>query len=61
VTAKERERILEAMRLFRTDDGYAEAMRILRVLSGGPVETEFERTVREAPSAPVTAFFKDKP
>jgi hypothetical protein len=58
VTKTERQQILEAMRLFRTNDGYGEAMRILRVLTGGPKETPFEKTVREAKSVPVSEFFK---
>lgn len=58
MTKKERARLVEAMRLFRTNDGYAEAMRILRVLAGGPEETAFEKTVREAGSVPVSALFK---
>jgi hypothetical protein len=58
MTKRERDQLLEAMRLFRTDDGYAEAMRILRVLTGGPEETAFEKTVREASSVAVSDFFK---
>lgn len=54
MTRRERARLVEAMRLLRTDDGYGEAMRILRVLSGGPEETAAERLIREAPSVPVT-------
>ena len=57
MTKQERTRILEAMRLFRTNDGYGEAMRILRVLAGGPAETVFEKAVREADSVPVTQLF----
>lgn len=55
MTKRERQRLTEAMRLFRTDDGYGEAMRILRVLAGGPAETEAERIIREAEAVPVTA------
>lgn len=53
MTRREREKVLEAMRLFRTDDGYEEAMRILRVLTGGPVETPLEKAVRTATSVKV--------
>jgi hypothetical protein len=48
MTRKERTQIQEAMRLFATNDGYAEGLRILRVLTGGPVETPLERAVRTA-------------
>jgi len=58
MTWQERAKIREAMRLFGTDDGYERAMRILRVLAGGPKETVFERQVREAGSVKVTDLFK---
>jgi len=46
------------MRLFGTDDGYDRAMRILRVLAGGPKETVFEKQVREAGSIKVTDLWR---
>jgi len=54
----ERAQIVEAMRLFGTDDGYEQAMRLLRIAIGGPKETAFEKTIREAGSVSVTEIFK---
>jgi hypothetical protein len=58
MTWQERAKIREAMRLFGTDDGYDRAMRILRVLAGGPKETDYERRVREAGSVKVTDLWR---
>lgn len=57
MTKAERGRLLEAIRLLKTDDGYTQAMRILRVLAGGPVETALERAIRKAGSVSVSALF----
>lgn len=48
MTRKEREKIREAMRLLCTDDGFEDAMRILRVVTGGPAETTLEKALRTA-------------
>lgn len=58
MTKRERAQIQEAMRLFGTNDGYEEAMRILRIVTGGPKETALEKFAREAKSVSVTDLFK---
>jgi hypothetical protein len=60
MTWQERAQIREAMRLFATDDGYDRAMRLLRVLAGGPKETTREKQIREAGSVKVTDLFNNK-
>lgn len=58
MTKKEIKQVEEAMRLFRTDDGFLPAMRILRVLTGGPEETHYEKSLREAHLVEVRTLFR---